>query len=197
MLKPFISRPRTISEAAERLGINLKLMAYYTHRMAKLGLLERVQQVPERTIKAYRVSARQYLVPFSETHFETFGNMLHEVAQMRQVTDNTATSLRQFSSDWSVLIQGNAAREDFELAFSPMTKDSGPQPIRVEQLLDSSFPAFWSSGDTLRLDPTTAKDLQRELIELLKKYKHQSGDKGQSYVLLLGLTPVQSDEGLP
>ncbi len=189
-LAPFMNGGVTISEAANRLGVKLNLMAYYVHRMTELGLLERNLGASG---KCFRAAAHQLLIPFANTRYETFGAMLHELAQMKQFTDYTGQALGELAQNWGIVFRCDNPSGAFEMSFAPIVNEE-PSPIRVQQLLEESRPAFWVSGDTLCLDYPQAKALQRELFQLLLRYKEQNVAKGQPYILLLGLTPITPQE---
>lgn len=185
-LEPFIGRERSVTAAAAELGVGPNSLLYRVGVLVSARLLRvaRVQRRAGRPIKHYRSTADGFFIP-RELHLAAdlteqfkvsdgpFNDLLAD-AVVRALTSGAATFGTRIYRDHSGALNRNAA----------------PDPDTDWDPLDPSGPAALSHWSEVRLDFPEAKRFQRELLELLGRYRGRRG--GQRYLVRLGLAPVPS-----
>ena len=184
-LLPFFFKEITLTEAASALGLKLNTMHYRAQRFIDLGLLEVIREEPRkgRAVKVYRATSSEYFVPFEATSAETVEKLFTQLrAKISELFEqNVARSLLEVEDiGLRIKAQGKKLSVDFD------TPD-GSFALRDTETLD--LPAVFTSDNIIRLDFSRAKELQKELVALLKKYTDEE-PTGQDYLLVLGLTPL-------
>ncbi len=184
-LEPFLGRESSISQAARLTGIKPNTMLARVRRWEKLGLLKVVESVRRagRPVRKYRTTADAWFIPFDTTSAESLEAGL---AQRDSYWENrlrraVVTAREQQVGTWGTRVYRDPrGRLQFQMAVSPernWTSLSAEQPAVL---------AAWRDG--LYLDFEDAKELQRELFELLLRYQRKNGV--QRYLLRLGLAPL-------
>ena len=151
-----------------------------------LGLLEvsRIRQRAGRAVRYYRATADSWFIPFDTTSAESLE------ASVRQRDEWWSARLRQAvvrARQEQVGTWGTRVYRDrrgylqVQMAVSPDSNWTSLAPYRPAVL------AAWRDG--LYLDFEDAKELQRELFELLLRYQRKEG--AQRYLLRLGLAPLE------
>ena len=171
-LAPFIGRERTVGEAAKALGVSANSLLYRVGKLESLGLLRVVRESPRpgRAIKVYRASSDAFFVPFRVTRAETLDALMADMDAHWQgvFMQNVARAIAQVGADVGVRIwRGETGEIYTKLALGP------------EQLLEFTHPdlpaMFALRAANLRLDPEDARELQRDLLAVYRKYEARSG----------------------
>jgi DNA-binding Lrp family transcriptional regulator len=189
-LEPFLGCECTIKTAAEHLQISPNSVLYRVNRLLELGLVRitRIEPRRGRAIKHYQSVADAFVATFE--HFDETSikelYALHEAANLELFSEAMArvgSRIGLMASDLmftlsrtslgDIKAEINMARDGTLLDFT-----------RVE------LPAARGSWSFLRLDPHDAKTLQRELLELQRRYENKRGT--DRYMLRLGLVPKES-----
>ena len=182
---PFLGRERTVSQAAEEAGENANTTLKRVQRYLELGLLELVRELPRagRAVKLYRSSADVFFVPYEA-----------------QSAESLETALAERDRFWEQLLRENVVRARREAVGAYGTRiyrdphgrvqvQTAVTPTENFTTLDPAGPAALSAWrDSVYLDFEDAKQLQRELFELLLRYQRKRG--AQRYIVRVGMAPV-------
>ncbi len=196
LLEAFMARPGTLSAVAERLRIPLASAHRLVDGLMSVQALE-VAQVLERagrSMKQYRATSGAFFIPYSTERQCLPHDVLRRLFDVR--IDEQVSGLmkaardalgNQALRDWGTLVYADrrghlVVRPDFE---------SG----RTPKLLDEHSPAYLNFYlDDLRLGSGEAKQLQRELELLLKRYKAAPQGTG-AYTLSVVMAPASTRRG--
>lgn len=189
LLSPFVGRERTASDVAEAVGLPLTTALYQLRRLQDAGLL-RVTDTRRRAgkaLKLYRAVAERFLVPYDVTPALTPEALLH--AEHAPWEARLVRGL--------VAAGGEALDGQGRPAFGVRVVLEGDRlvprnvvgPDASYSLLGPDAPAivdYWL-GD-VELGFEDAKALQRELCELVARYRDRRGG-GPAYVLRVAMAP--------
>lgn len=192
-LVPFLGRERLVSEVAEELGLATDAMYYRVTRLLEADLLETARTVPRkgRALRYYRARADHFFVPLSAIPERTVEEWLAEgdAAMRGRIVRGLARAMRDPQAP---LRMGIHVRRDPtgapDIGIGPNEAD-----WRARGLLDPAVPAIVSAWAPLQLEFDDAKRLQRELFDVLERYRDLRG--AQRYVLGLALAPTEADDG--
>jgi hypothetical protein len=188
MLELLMQREQSISQLSHALQLPLNTVWRRVDALCSQKLVKVVRQQKRagRGIKKYAAASNRYFVPFDAEPDSLPEDVIRRAVTLRvegQVRGllraATVTASRHASRRWGTLLyidRGGSlvVRPDFEGGRTP-------------DFLDSRMPAYLNfHSDGLRLSPAQAKQLQRELIQLLKRYKR--GDAHRRYSLSIVLT---------
>ena len=184
-LEPFLGQESSIGEAARLTGTKPNSMLARVNRWEKLGLLgvTRVKRRSGKPIRYYRTTADAWFIPFDTTSAESLEAGLGERDSYWEdrLRHSVVTAREQQVGTWGTRVYRDPrGRLQFQMAVSPernWTSLSADQPAVL---------AAWRDG--LYLDFDDAKQLQRELFDLLLRYQGKNG--AQRYLLRLGLAPL-------
>ncbi|MGL4609690.1 MAG: hypothetical protein ACRCYY_08400 [Trueperaceae bacterium] len=189
ILAPFLERERSISEVAKELDINKNALLLNIRNLVELKLITITREEPRkgRAIKYYKAVAEGFFIPYTATTFdapETW--LLNDYASRERLL---AKATMQAGLTWGIKNKKSSFGKRFykrddgttEVDFSFSTNEDA-------NLLSPAAPAVISTFVFTNLDFTSAKKLQKEMLDLVKKYE-KSG-KGQAYLLRLGLAPI-------
>lgn len=183
-LLPFFKGPISIKDAAEETGIKLNTLHARVKRYQSLGLLEVTGEVPRagRAIKLYRTTAETFLVAYRVLKAETL-----EV----HMTGREQYWITEFRRSFNQARYEDASNVGFEIyldkndVIAVETRNLKEASPSVTASNSAALVDLWS--DELHLDFNDAKELQRELLGLHRKYRQKRGT--HPYLLRLGLTP--------
>ena len=188
-LTPFLEVERTVSSAAQDLGIPTNSLLYRVKQMVSLGILGVVRQEARagRALKIYRSVANAFFVPFELTDAATLQDLLSplDAHWQKLFARNSTKVLLEHSPDLGLQLWRG---ETGELYIKP-AEGAG-------KLLDfAELPmfAFWSAG--LFLDDEAARNFRTELLELYQRYSNRESSKPKRrYITHLALAPWVLDE---
>jgi hypothetical protein len=190
LLEIFMVQPATLTMAATQVQLPLTSAHRMVERLVALGALEVTHLIERagRAMKFYRATAERFFIPYAaepellpqdivrklfETHADEQVSGLLEA-----VRDSLGPSL---ATDWGTMVYPDrhgqlVVRHDFKQGRTP-------------RLLDDGTAAYLNLYlGNLQLSPREAKQLQRELVALFKRYK--TAEKGpNSYSLSIVLAP--------
>jgi predicted transcriptional regulator len=189
-LEPFLGRECTIKTAAEHLRISPNSVLYRVNRLLELGLVRitRIEPRRGRAIKYYQSVADAFVATFERFDEAAIKELyaLHETANLEMFSEAMArvgSRIGLLASD-IVFTLSRTTLGDVKAEIN-IARDGTPLDLtRVD------LPAARGSWSFLRLDPQDAKNLQRELLELQRRYEDKRGT--DRYVLRLGLVPKES-----
>ncbi|MBX3142595.1 MAG: helix-turn-helix transcriptional regulator [Trueperaceae bacterium] len=194
-LEPFIGRERSVSQVAAELGASISGVLYRVRQFERLGLVVRSRVEPRagRPIVHYRSAADGYFVPFRATSVPNQEALAaHAFMRLREQLDASIGRawVEGFGDGHPIGIQvyrsrqGRVARN---IAPDPdQTEGEGP----LDALLATSAPAVWDSWSTLNLGRDEAKALQRELAELMQRYRGSGGAGHGRYMVRVAMAPL-------
>lgn len=188
-LEPFLARPRSVTEAARVRNERPNTVLKRVRRFLDADLLEVAEVRPRRgrPIRRYRTVADVFFVPFEAGAAEGLEEALaeREAWYERLLRRNVVHARREAIGPWGTRIyRDERGRLQVQMAVRPDADAT---------TLEAGGPAALSAWrDRLQLDYDDAKDLQRELFDLLLRYQRRRG--GQRYVVHLGLAPVVLDD---
>jgi DNA-binding Lrp family transcriptional regulator len=187
-LEPFLGRECTIKMAAEHLNVSPNSVLYRVNRLLELGLVRvtRIEPRRGRAIKYYRSVADAFLATFERfddaSITELYG--LHESANLETFSKalvQTGSRIGLVASD--IIFTLSRTKSGDVKAEISMARDS-----KALDLTRADMPAMTGSWSFLKLDHQDAKNLQRELGEIQRRYEAKRGTGG--YMLRLGLVPT-------
>lgn len=193
LLLPFLGRERTLTEAAEELGLRLDAMYYRVKRLERPGLVRVVRLLERkgRAIRTYQASASAYFVPLTAVPDATVEQLLEQgdAGPRKRVTEGLAAALKDatLTIQFGIHVRLDPSGEP-SIGLGPQDADWQPQ-----HLLDAAAPALLTSWVSLQLDFADAKALQRELFDLIARYAALGG--AQSYLMGVSLVPTPAPGG--
>lgn len=192
-LLPFMPCPRTLTEAARRLGVSAPHLRYHVRRFVDCGLLEQAEKRSRRGRPEvlYRSTAKRFFVPFSATPYENFEAMVlgKDLAWQAHVSRAfTRVRLKQRAIEQGGVRFSSDPEGRLITEYVPHPEAAPPSRRRLPE---DHTPAHWSTWSTLKLQAPDALALEQELHDLWQRYLQKSGE-GQ-YLLRLALTPFRFD----
>ncbi len=188
-LHPFMQGERSTSAAASEVGVSVKDMAYRVKRMRQLRLLEltREQKRAGRPVRYYR-APDAFFIPFATLPQadleESVASLLHGPQQRLIAGLVHALADRELQLHrWGWRLELDAEQR---VSIGPSDQTADEEPL-TQRLLHDDAPAVLMANLPLWLDHGDAKQLQRDLVELVRRYDGRNGTT--SYMLTLGLTP--------
>ncbi len=184
-LAPFLGRTASVSEAARESGEKANTTLKRVQRFLDLGLLEVAGERKRagRPIRLYRTVADVFFVPFEATHSESLEAALAErdAYWERMLRRNVVRTRSERLGTWGTrFYRDTRGRLQVQTAVTPDANAT---------TLDADAPAVLSLWrDQLMLDFADAKELQREMFDLVQRYQKRSGS--QRYLVRMGLAPV-------
>lgn len=192
LLEPFFAAEIGVAEAARALAIDIRTLHYHVGRFEAMGLLEVIRREPRkgRAIKLYRAVAAALFVPFRHAPpklLEDFVAAFSEPVR-RQLAGGLTNALFAAIPDlhrWGMAIVHEPGEG---LQYFP-----APGPAQTDlftrQRTDPSLPVASDRWRYLDLDPRDAREFERELTELLERYRGRGG--AQRYLTHLAIAPVE------
>lgn len=186
-LEPFLGRRLGAAEAARELGIPVEQLAYRVRALARKGLLAVCGTTPRkgRAITLYEappeIRAPLALLPYEDVR----GFFELADSGMRQVFLRSLAHLADRSGlrDWTVRLY-RAEDGGIRLDLAPSGGAWNPTVLLAERA-----PAVVFNWVPLALNAQQAKELQRELLELIGRY--QGSGASPTHLLGLFLTPAE------
>jgi hypothetical protein len=187
-LEPFVGRELTAAQAARELALPVEQLAYRVHGLNRKGLLRVTGSLPRkgRAMTVYsaadEIRAPLELLPYGDVRgfFQMVDSGLRELflSSLAQLAN------RSHLRDWVVRLY-RAEDGSIRLELAPNRGAWDPAA-----LLGAGAPAVVFNWVPLTLDDRQAKELQRELVEVIRRYH---GGQGQpSHLLGLFLTPTKT-----
>ena len=185
-LEPFMQNPRSIKEVALEKNIKANSLLIQVRRFVNLGLLviAKEQSRQGRAIKLYQSSADIFYIPYEVTSSDTLEDALaaRDAYWGAMLRKNIVDIRLEDVGVYGTRIYKDArGRLQIQTAINPYSN--------YTTLADGKAAALSAWRDNLMLDYEDAKNLQREMFALLKKYHAKRG--AQRYILRLGLSPIR------
>jgi hypothetical protein len=176
--RPFMRQSISISEAAALVGESLNTMLKRVQRWLEYGLLIETQP------KRYTAAAESFFVPQSVIARLDLEQLLEQLDAFE------AGIMRRGQLEAALRV------DDWGLRFTlDNNQDWNIQPARTGMqpwnYKAPNAPAILAETNVLELGFADAKALQRELMEVVRKYLNRSGDG--RYIVRLGMAPVPED----
>ncbi len=191
-LLPFFSKGTSLTEAAKAANVKTNLMYYHVQRLLSLGLLKEVGERSGRGRKGklYRVSAKRFFVPLEYTSLENMEAVLYQLEEplFKKMIHNRVHLAAQENQD---LGMGFELRENgnIDIALRPQSE---PEWSSLANYETDDFPAVFSKYFVnARLDKDTAKEIQRDMLNLFQKITNATGDASKHYYLNLAIVPIK------
>lgn len=186
---------RRLSDVAVELGVPLNSLLYRVRSLVRAELVQITRQTRRagRPVKWYRAVARSFFIPFNDGPAdvpEAFSRADEDRRHAQYIWSMSRAGLAYLDAwglhDWGLRFdldrQGNLVLQH------AVDEDSAPD------VLDPRSPAFLNIWlEDLALDFEQAKELQRELAGIYRRYRQGQG--AQRYLLRLSLAPVAQQEG--
>jgi hypothetical protein len=186
-LGPFVGRELSATAGARELGISLDQMLSRLRRLRALGLVEVVRQQPRagRAVKIYRAVADEFFVPLavlalerdtmrSETHLHRLFMHSFEMTMVEQLAAHPEPGalVRRDAVDGRVTVLAATGRSTAYDECAPVA------------------PALLYDFGVWRMSRADAKALQRELYDVVRKYRARHDPAQPEYVVGASLAPV-------
>lgn len=186
-LEPFLGRQLTAGQAASAAGVSVEQMAYRVRAFTQRGLLRVAGTVPRkgRAMTLYEAAA-ELRAPLELLPYEDLRSFFALVdAGMRDVFLSSLARLADRSGlrDWVVRVY-RGDDSDIRVDLAPESGAWDPSVMLAKQA-----PAVVLNWVPLTLDATQAKELQRELLQLVGRY--QRGSQEPSHLMGLFLSPAE------
>ncbi len=194
VLAPFVGQERTVSQAAAELGMDGNALLMRVRRFVRLGLLKVVREEPRkgRAVKVYRAVTDGFFVPYTASPFDTPEAWL--VADYAERERRLARGAMRTGLAWGEARgMPTFGKRVFKRPDGVLEADFAFSFGAGADLLAAEAPAVASYFVETELDDESAKQLQRELFDLLRRYTRRGG--GKRYLLRLGLAPAEQSGG--
>jgi hypothetical protein len=188
MLSLFMNEPRSIKAVAEELEQPLNAVHHRVKQLEQARLLQIAKLEPRagRSIKHYQAVAEGFFVPFTATTDDGIAGFVRQqlLPWTNQIYDLMVRASQALIDDieavgFRVYKNGGTISNDFSI--------EGQRADLLELMLRPESPALIARFETLRLSRARAKQLQREMHDLLEKYADQDGS--EAYTVHVALTP--------
>ena len=187
-LVPFVGGPRTLAEVGRELDVPVNAVLYRARLLVKHGLVRVVGEERRRgrPMKRYSAAAQTFIVPVALVPVGTVEALLalNELRGQEELTRGLARAVRRLTDPDGLVLRIGV---DESGMFGAGLAREGEGFDLAEELTRESAPALWSSWSALSLTDAEAKSLQRELVDLWRRY--QGGSAPTSYTLRLALVP--------
>ncbi len=188
-LEPFLGRDLGAAQAARELGLTVETLAYRVRSLSRAGLLRQTGETPRkgRAVKLYR-AAEEIRAPLALLPYEDVAGFFGLVdAGSREAFLSALARLADSSGlgDWVVRLY-RAGDGGIRLDLAPAGGSWDP-----DVLLSERAPAVVFNWVPLNLQPARAKELQRELLDVLGRYTEPSASP--THLMGLFLTPLPRD----
>jgi hypothetical protein len=181
--RPFMRQTLSISEAASLVGESLNTMLKRVQRWLEYGLLIETT-APAAQPKRYAAAAESFFVPQSVIARLDLEQLLEQLdAFEANIMRRGQLEAALRVNDW-----GLRFTLDNDQSWSIQPARTGMQPWNYKA---ADAPAILAETNVLELEFTDAKALQRELMDVVRKYLNRSGDG--RYIVRLGMAPVPED----
>jgi hypothetical protein len=186
-LAPFISKERSLSEAAKIIGVKLNTMTYWVKRLLEMKLIQHTRTASRKgsSVRYYCSTADEIIVPVDLIPKESYEAVLQ--GQMQPMFEhlihaNVRSALRQHPGGWNLHFSrrpdGMVWRED------KPDLPGGRRALPLPALNDWYRPV---------LTKEAAKRLEAELVELLERYQTKENAKGGTpYLAHIALVPDEA-----
>jgi hypothetical protein len=189
LLEAFMNDASTLRPVAARLNIPLPTAHRLVNRMIAAGVLAITGTVarPGRAMKVYGSSSGAFFVPRSAERRELPEEVMRRLIETRigeQIT-GMIEAAREALGEQAAIRWGTVIYTDRngQLVVRPDFAEG-----RTPKLLEENTPAYLNFYlNDLRLSQRTAKQLQRELVELVKR--HKASRSGGAYTLSVVMAP--------
>lgn len=178
LLVLFLRGEASVGEAAKCLDTGFDRVYYQVRKLEALGILRVVRSETRsgRAIKYYRAAADAFFVPFTVLPHETFERAVTEGARVPEEmrAASTARALLEQVDDpdhWGfrVNVEPGGTVNAF---WGP--RDAASDWSVLDYLLEPERPAVYGTNTSLSLTREQAKELQRELHELMARWSARS-----------------------
>ena len=196
LLRPFLGRTATVSEAAAVLGRSVKDTHYRVKRMVDLGILQVVAEEPRagRPMKRYSTCCERFFVPFALTPAATIAERV--LQQTRPALEAIGASIvREFEEAHVASRLGFELRADGGKVTTFLATENGaPDWTVCHHWLAPDTDAMYLFAATYRLERHRAKEVQRRIDELLAdlgRYREEAegSPTARNYRSLLAIAP--------
>ncbi|MFC4640244.1 hypothetical protein [Deinococcus hohokamensis] len=199
-LEPFFGVDNSVQAAAREARVPLSTMASRVRRFLQEGLLTRSGEARRRgrPMPLYR-APRSIYVPFDATHLvsdtllssTTFAQMQQRL--MRSVGAAWVEAAHNRTQTLGLHVYrhpGGGVGQNIE----PLPQSGEQESAFFEDLLSPEQPAVWDTWGVLHLDHVAAKQFQREMAELKRRYDLQPpGGSRRPYIVRLAVAPLRDD----
>lgn len=190
VLRMFMAGSTPLAPVAKELDLPLSTVLRWARRWLDVGALVIDAECarPGRAVKWYRAVSNRMLIPYEAEGSALPEDVVRRLVQMRVepqvrglIEAARLTYTQGSMKEWGTVLYTDrhgqlVVRPDFSLGRTP-------------DLLSDASPAYLNFySDDMRLSAAQAKQLQRDLVALLKNYKDKAG-RGQAFTLSLVLTP--------
>ena len=189
LLEALMNEACTLRPVAARLRIPLPTAHRLVNRMIAVGAVDIVGAVTRsgRAMKLYRSSSGAFFVPRSAERRELPEEVIRRLLEMRidEQVKGMIEAARNAMGEQAAMRWGTVIYTDQngQLVVRPDFAQG-----RTPKLLEENTPAYLNFYlNDLRLSQRTAKQLQRELVELIKR--HKANRTGAAYTLSVVMAP--------
>ncbi|MFB9993349.1 hypothetical protein ACFFLM_15380 [Deinococcus oregonensis] len=193
ILAPFLERERTISDVKCELGIDKNALLLRVRRLCRVGLLHitREEARAGRAIKYYQAVAPGFFVPYDEAPYATPEEWL--LADYAGRERELAHATMQAGLQWGASSHRMGfGKRFFRRADGVLEADFAFAMQEEAALLEPEAPAVMSVFVYTHLDLKSAKELQAELLTVVRRFERVG--EGRRYLLRLGLAPLVGNE---
>lgn len=194
-LVPFLGRERPVAAVAREMDLAIGSVSYRVRQMLELGLIActRVQSRPGRSIRHYCSVADEIFAPLALTALDSVRDLFSRSrsdaeTELARSAEKAWLQIAR-DHDWGTLLY----RPDPD---GPANRDFVPASLAAahdfwQTTLSPTKPAVWDQYAEIQLTHGDAKQLQRELADILTKYTTpHAGKRGSRYLLHLALAPA-------
>ncbi len=185
-LQPFINSPKTLSQAARELNVSMSTYSYRLNKLLSYGLIYETHSVKRagKAIKYYWCSADSFVIPLSVIAVEDYYQQYLEY--YRQLFFDSFNRILAKDSE-SFYVEVSYDKQS-DLVYR--LKHKNHKLSFWKQMLDYDEPAILAALRDIQLNYQDAKNLQKELSELLKKYEEKASLSAEHYQLQVFMAKI-------
>lgn len=184
-IAPFIGQERQLKDVSEELKSNISTTYRRVKKYCDLGIIDIVKEEKRngKAIKIYRAVADYFYIPHNLSNGIEATGMVWQEHWDRAFLDGFRHSYGNCVDDWGQLIY----RKD-----GVFTAKLAANPNRELDMLEPNAPALFSRlHDTIYLNFSDAKALQKELNTVFDKYSKKTGN--QRYMMQINFVALPKE----
>jgi len=182
-LAPFMARPRSLKEVADKLGTTMGRYSYWLKKLIDYGLLNIAFEEKRRgtPIKYYWGAAERFEFTLRDSVVrEVYGRAAEDY--LTSILESLERTLRQ---DVPNVIASVSFDEQDDMVFGVRHQETGMS--LWQEMIRPDRPALFTTCRDIQLSFSDAKALQKELYDVLEKYEARVNTKERHYLVQVGL----------
>lgn len=195
VLAAFLGRENTVATAARETGMDIRAAHRDVQALRRADLLRvtRTQPRAGRPVQHYRASADDYFIDARHLPPQADRDELLDILFRHAAQREFSRALSDFTPGWGLRLYATPHPPGFEVMNGPRSA----RPVSTLREWQGPPARLLSGHPAVRLSAAQTQELQRDLIDLMRKaqaFHDANAGAGQPTLLRLGLAPLTDEE---